>query len=67
MDVPSTGQAPVEAVYNRDEMHKVGQSHDVTKCTKYDNPRKGLQSVTKVTFDELWIYSSKSEEMKGLD
>ena len=40
---------------------------DVTKCTKQATSRKRLRSVTKVIFDELWIYSSKSEEMKGFN
>ena len=41
--------------YRLDETHKVGQ------------PPESDWSVTKVTFDELWIYSRKGEEMKGLN
>ena len=45
-------------------LSRLGSSHiDVTKRTKQNH----LQSVTKVMFDELWIYSGKGEKMKGFN
>ena len=55
VDVPSNSRHVTsrQFTYRRDETHKVVQ------------PPGRDWSVRKVMFDELWIYSSKGEEMKG--
>ena len=59
VDVPSSSRRALvtsrQFTHRRDETHKVVQ------------PSGRDWSVIKVMFDELWIYSSKGEEMKGFN